>query len=190
MRAWSPQMGSRVFARSSIGALPARRTMSAYESECPPAMSRPSSTWISSTDRPCNGDPGSATASRNNFCRRAVLVTSTADPTLAAVIDPAAMGASGMSLSPRSKRTFSNGSPSASAATCAITVYVPVPRSMVPLSTCADPSGSTRATAWAGEKFAGYIAVAIPIPTSKPPRVCDRGNEERFSHPNFRAPSS
>jgi hypothetical protein len=62
--------------------------------------------------------------------------------------------------------------------------------SMVPLATSTRPSGSIRAIACAGAKFAGYVAVAIPMPTSWPARVCDRGVRERFSHPNLRAPSS
>ena len=71
-----------------------------------------------------------------------------------------------------------------------MTVYVPVPRSIVPLSTSALPSGSMRATAFAGEKFAGYEAVAIPMPRSSPSRVCERGLAGRLSQPNRRAPSA
>ena len=58
----------------------------------------------------------------SSFCRNARHAASTAEATLAAVIDPPDRGASGISVSPRSNLTFSYGTPSVSAATCAITV--------------------------------------------------------------------
>ena len=144
-----------VLFESSMALDPERRTTSAYESAPPRPWSRPFSTRTSSGRKPRSGEAASAIAILTIFSRSAVQVSSTAEPTLAAVIDPAAIGASGISLSPKSKRVFSYGTPSASAAICAITVYVPVPRSIVPLSTCAVPSGKRRATALAGEQFAG-----------------------------------
>ena len=41
----------------------------------------------------------------------------------------------------------------------------------------------SRASALAGLKFAGYDEVAIPIPSSIPARVIDRGLSGRFSQP-------
>ena len=93
--------------RASMGFPPERRTTSAWLSERPCALRRPSSTRTSSARKPCNGEAGSAIASRTSWSRSARQVTSTADPTLAAVIEPAEIGASGMSLSPKSNRTFS-----------------------------------------------------------------------------------
>ena len=67
----------------------------------------PSFAETSPARAPCNGEAGSDRASWISFSRSALQVSKTADPTLAAVIDPAEMGASGISLSPRSKWTFS-----------------------------------------------------------------------------------
>ena len=46
----------------------------------------------------------------------------TAEPTVAAVVDPPEVGVGGRSLSPSSNFTFAKGNPSASAATWVITV--------------------------------------------------------------------
>ena len=67
----------------------------------------PSFVETASARAPCSGESGSDSASSISFARSALQVSKTADPTLAAVIDPAEMGASGISLSPRSKRTCS-----------------------------------------------------------------------------------
>ena len=91
----------------------------------------------------CRGRPPIA----SSFCRNARHAASTAEATLAAVIEPPDRGASGISVSPRSNRTFSYGTPSVSAATWAITVYVPPPMSTAPLCTSNDPSGLMRASA-------------------------------------------
>jgi hypothetical protein len=64
----------------------------------------------------------------------------TAQPTLAIVCDPPCEGAGGNALSPSSKRTRSSGSPSVSAATWVIAVYVPGPMSEAALRTTAEPS--------------------------------------------------
>ncbi len=56
------------------------------------------------------------------WSRSARAAAATAGATLAAVIDPAARGDSGKSLSPISKRTWSTGTPSISAATWLMTV--------------------------------------------------------------------
>jgi len=64
-------------------------------------------------------------------------------------------GAFGKRESPSSKRTFETGMPIASAATCDITVYVPVPRSWVAERTTALPSGSMRTSASAALRWAG-----------------------------------
>ena len=45
------------------------------------------------------------------------------------------------------------------------------------------PSGISRASAFAGPWFAGYDEVAIPMPTSIPLRVRERGTNGRFSQP-------
>jgi hypothetical protein len=74
-------------------------------------------------------------------------VVNTADPTLAMVREPECEGAGGKLLSPSANRTRFNGSPSASAATCVIDVYVPGPISLVPHSTSAVPSALILATA-------------------------------------------
>jgi hypothetical protein len=94
-----------------------------------------------------------------------------------------------MSVSPSSNRTWSGRSASASAAICVMMVYVPVPISCVPARTTARPSGSTRATADAGAWRAGYVAVAMPIPTSHRPSSIDRGFALRLLQPNRSAPA-
>ena len=82
--------------------------------------------------------------------------------------DPTADEVFGRSVSPTSSRTASIGRPSASAATCVITVVVPVPNSWALVATVALPSKYTRARAcWVGMKNAtGYAAAAIPVPIS------------------------
>ena len=71
---------------------------------------------------PCSGECGSPIASATSCRRAAAQAASTAEPTLSIVIEPAEIGASGRLVSPSSKRTRATGSPSASAATWAITV--------------------------------------------------------------------
>ncbi len=85
----------------------------------------------------------------------AVPAACTAGETLAADCEPPAPGAFGKRESPSSNRTLSTGMPIASAATCDITVYVPVPRSCVAERTIAVPSGRRRTDASAALRLAG-----------------------------------
>ena len=101
-------------------------------------------------------------ASSISFCRIARPAACTAGETLAADCEPPAPGAFGRRESPSSKRTFATGTPIASAATCDITVYVPVPRSCVAERTTTLPSASMRTCASAALRLAGYVAVAMP----------------------------
>ena len=71
---------------------------------------------------PFSGEPASATAVAMIFSRSAAAARFTAGPTVAAVQEPPETGVSGIWVSPRSERTFCMGSPSSSAAICAITV--------------------------------------------------------------------
>ena len=71
---------------------------------------------------PAKGESLPARAAASNFSRAAAQAASTALPTLAAVCEPPETGVFGMAVSPSSKRTFSTGRPSASAATCVMTV--------------------------------------------------------------------
>ena len=96
--------------------------------------------------------------------RSATAAACTAGPVLDTVIDPAEIGLSGRFESPSSNRTRSIGTPSASAAICVITVYVPVPNSCVAASTRMAPSAVSVAAADAGIRLAGYVAVAMPRP--------------------------
>src|SRR5205814_100376 len=107
---------------------------------------------------------GSSVAKTINLLRSCWHAAWTAGATLATVIDPPETGAGGSAVSPSSNRTLCTGRPSVSAATCVITVYVPVPRSCDPDCTSAEPSGSMRANAVAGLRCPGYVAVATPQP--------------------------
>ena len=80
--------------------------------------------------------------------------------------------------------------PNASAATCVIEVYVPQPISCVPARTHALPSGSMRATAPAAPRRAGYVAVAMPHPTSQRPLRVERGSAFRPLQPKRAAADS
>ncbi len=84
------------------------------------------------------------------FSRTAWQAATTAGATLGTVDDPPDPGAGGNVLSPSSNRTCSTGTPSVSAATCDITVYVPVPRSWVPDCTSTLPSAAIRTLTCAG----------------------------------------
>ena len=112
----------------------------------------------------------------------------TAEPTLAVVCEPDAIGASGSCVSPSSKRTFSTGTPSSSAAICVMIVYAPVPRSCVPACTRKVPSSFRSARAEAPRMCAGYDAVAMPQPMSHDPSRIVRGINERFDQPKRSAP--
>ena len=69
----------------------------------------------------------------------------TAGPIDGVVDDPAEIEAYGpRAESPSSTRTCSSGTPSSSAAICAITVRVPVPMSCIAVTTVARPSEPTR----------------------------------------------
>ena len=82
------------------------------------------------------------------------------------------------------------GSPMASAATCVMTVYVPVPRSCVPERNTAVPSGCSVAEHMPAERLVGYVAVAMPQPTSLFPRRIERGCGLRSFQPKRSAPMS
>ena len=73
-------------------------------------------------DRVKRREAGSSTDIFTRRCRKAPPAASTAEATLVAVTDPPDRGASGISVSPRSKRTCEGSRPMASAATCVITV--------------------------------------------------------------------
>jgi hypothetical protein len=65
---------------------------------------------------------------------------------------------------------------------------VPVPNSCVAACTTIVPSAVSRASAVAGIRFAGYVAVDIPKPTSVSPSRMDRGARVRRDQPNRSAP--
>lgn len=75
-----------------------------------------------------------------NLSRSMFPAMCTADPTLAIVIEPPCRGAGGKVLSPSTNRTRDIGTPSASAATWVMDVYVPGPMSIVALRTSKVPS--------------------------------------------------
>ena len=104
--------------------------------------------------------------------------------TLAALHDPPETGAFGNVLSPISTRTFRTSTPSASAATWLRIVYVPVPKSCVPHWISTLPCVSIVARAFAGQKLDGYVAVAIPSPTSRFPSRIEPGSGLRRDQPN------
>src|SRR5207248_5892952 len=122
--------------------------------------------------------------------RSAVATSFTAVPVEAAVTDPVDAGFSGRSVLPSSKRTWPGAMPNASAAIWDIDVYVPQPISCVPARTHALPSGSMRATAAAAPRRAGYVAVAMPHPTSHRPLRVERGAGLRRLQPKRPAADS
>src|SRR5664280_2396670 len=122
---------------------------------------QPSATVICDGSLRYANDCWSATAISMIFLRIARPAACTAVDTLAADCEPPAPGAFGKRESPSSKRIRSTGMPIASAATCDITVYVPVPRSCVAERTTALPSGSMRTDASAGLRLAGYVACLL-----------------------------
>ena len=107
--------------------------------------------------------------------------------TIPAPAEPTAADVLGRSVSPYSKRTRSGGTPSVSAASCAMTVAVPIPISCDPDEMTTVPSAFIRARAEAGERCAGYVALAMPQPMRLRPLLIDFGFGFRFDHPNFSA---
>ena len=97
------------------------------------------------------GDFLSRTASLSAFVLAASAASRTAGPTLRAVEELTDMSAKGSVVSPSSNMIRSGGSPSVSDATWAMTVYVPVPRSCVPLWATARPLARIRTRAMAGK---------------------------------------
>ena len=85
-------------------------------------------------------------------CSQAAL---TAGPTEAADCDPPETGALGRPESPSFTSISDRSMTSDCAATCCMTVYIPVPISCVPEPTKARPLGKKRATQLAAERLAG-----------------------------------
>src|SRR5438876_8677832 len=102
----------------------------------------------------------------------------TAGPTDGVVDEPAERVAYGpRALSPSTTSTRSIGTPSSSAAICAIAVRVPVPMSCIAVTTVARPSEPTRIHAYDGGPPPPYqIWLASPTP--------------RFHGPSLRARTS
>jgi hypothetical protein len=134
------------------------------------------------------GEPGCAFASFKSFAHSASQVTFTAVPTDAAVHEPPCKGDSGSIVSPSSKVTRSIGTPAASAATCVMIVYVPVPMSEVALDTVREPSTLSTARALAFCCMASHTPVATPQPISWCPSRIERGAALRRDHPKRSAP--
>ena len=99
------------------------RRSSRLSTALPSRTVRPApSTSTSAAVSPTNGDPLSAIARPIALSRAAIPAAFTAEPVLAAVVDPPEPGVCGMSVSPSSKRTRSGGRPRASAAICVMIV--------------------------------------------------------------------
>jgi hypothetical protein len=97
----------------------------------------------------------SCTTAASIRSRSAVHADCTAGPTLAALVEPPDTGACGSAVSPSRNRTDDGRTPSDCAATCVITVYVPVPSSCDPDATMNVPSVHSRALACAAWRLAG-----------------------------------
>jgi hypothetical protein len=99
-------------------------------------------------------------------CFASAAAARTAGPTDGVVDDPAESVAYGpRALSPSTTSTWSSGTPSSSAAICAIAVRVPVPMSCIAVTTVMRPSEPTRVQAYdGGPPPPNQICDAIPTP--------------------------
>ena len=83
---------------------------------------------------------------------------------------------------------LSSGSPSMSAATCAMIVCVPVPISEAAQDTSACPFEPSAMRTAAGICSASQTPEAMPQPTRSLPSRMERGSELRLFHPKASAP--
>src|SRR4029077_7325861 len=127
--------------------------------------SLPSASSTSSGVAPTSDECGTWFASRNSSSRTAAAVVTIPFDTEAAIHDPPSTGDCGNVESPSLMVTLSSGSPSMSAATCAI-VYVPVPMSEVAQDTSAWPLAVSTIRTAIGTCSASQTPVAMPQPTS------------------------
>ena len=108
-------------------------------------------------------------------------------PALAVAVEPPDMPPAGKTESPSRGVIRSAEMSSDSAPTSDSTVSRPVPGSAPLVDTTAVSSSRSMISTLAGNRRAGNIAVAIPIPTSQSPSACPCG--ERFAQPKRVAPT-
>ena len=123
-----------------------------------------------------------------SFARIASHASNTADPVDGAPQLPPDPEPGGNAESPSRASTSSGFSPSISAVIWPSTVYVPVPMSVMSLSTIAVPSGHSRTRASASLRLCTRAAVAMPVPIHHSPSRRLQGARSAPFHPNRSAP--
>src|SRR5215469_13751738 len=103
-------------------------------------------------------------------------------------MDPPERGPGGNVVSPSSTSTLSTGTPVLADASCARTVYVPVPMSCVALARRQVPSSRKCMLAEASKRAAIHEHPAMPQPNLTPSRFIDPTAGVRLDQPNFSEP--
>src|SRR5258708_39946431 len=123
---------------------------------------------------PSNGAPGEdARAGRASITSAAAIMT--ADPALAVPVEPPDMPPGGRAESPSSGVTRAGGMSSDSAPTRESTVSRPVPGSAPLVATSAVPPRRGVTLAAPGQRAAGNMPRAQPMPTGQPPSAAPGG---------------
>ena len=103
-------------------------------------------------------------------------------------MEPPACGPGGSAVSPYSTVTAPTGTPSASAAICAVTVAAPTPISLSPQRTTTEPSTPSRTLTSTDARNGMWNAVATPSRRATARRAPSRGCGARPLQPNRSAP--
>ena len=151
--------------------------------------SLPSASATSSAPASLSGEFGMRLASRSNSLRTNSAVVAIPFPTEAAIQEPPSTGDAGRLESPSLMVMLSRGSPSMSAATCAMIVCVPVPISEHPQAISAWPLAESTMRTVIAICIASHTALAMPHPISSLPSRIERGSALRRSQPKASAPA-